>query len=101
MATTIHRKTLRADDAPGMELAQPVATVNSKVTSKIPAPVQLLLVILISFSSSYVLFQTVPGLTGNELSTVSRRPETTSDFALIPALRVLELAVGWFIGFDG
>jgi hypothetical protein len=82
-------------------LSEPLPTVNSKVTSRIPTSVQILLVTIISFSTSYVLFQTLPALTGNELGTVSRHAETTSDVALPLALKFVELTVGWLAGFDG
>lgn len=86
---------------PVVPIATPIATVNSRVTRKIPTVVQLLLVVVISFSTSYVLFQTIGPLTGYELSTVSKRANEVSDFALFPILKVLELAVAWLIGFDG
>lgn len=106
MAPVVQRKTLpRAEDtitaAPEVAIAQPIATVDSRVTRKLPTVVQLLLLVVISFSTSYVLFQTIGPLTGYELSSVSKRANELSDYALFPVLKVLELTVGWLIGFDG
>jgi len=81
-------------------LATPIASVNSKVTRKIPTVVQLLLVVVISFSTSYVLFQSLGPLTDFELAGVSKHANGVEDYALFPVLKVLELVVGWLVGFD-
>ncbi|KIW06279.1 uncharacterized protein PV09_02750 [Verruconis gallopava] len=74
---------------------------RSKATTKIQAPVQLLLVTLISFSTSYILFQSlVYPLTRGELSSVSKHSNDETDYLIFPALRVAELAIGWLAGFD-
>jgi hypothetical protein len=105
MATAVRKTLPRADGtvevAPLVPLATPLPTVESKVTRKLPTAVQLLLVVVISFSTSYVLFQTLGPLTQYELSSVSKRANDLSDYALFPVLKVLELAVGWLVGFDG
>jgi hypothetical protein len=77
------------------------ATINTGPTSRIPAFVQVLLVTIISFSTSFVLFSVGNGFTKNELAAVSRQPENFEDLLLFPALRIAELALGWYTGFDG
>jgi hypothetical protein len=71
------------------------------VASKLPTPLQFPLVILISFSASYFLFSAASAFTGMELSTVSRRIENPLEILAFPAWRVVELAVAWFLHFDG
>lgn len=81
--------------------ASAASTINSVTTSKLPSVVQLLLVTIISFSTSFVLYSTGAPFLNNELSTVSRVPESVSDLFWFPLLRVAELSLGWFVGFDG
>jgi len=81
--------------------AYAVSTIDSTATSKLPSSVQLLLVTIISFSTSFVLLSVGSPFTKYELSTVSKKPNDLSDVLLFPLLRVAELSLGWFAGFDG
>lgn len=103
--STIRRTAPRAEGtivvADEIAPAQTLPTVDSKITRKLPTPVQLLLVVIISFSTSYVLFQTLGPLTNYELSGVSKHANSAEDYAVFPLLKVLELALGWLVGFDG
>ena len=102
MAPVVRKTLPRADGVVAIApVAQRKATVDSTVTRKLPTVVQLLLVVVISFSTSYVLFQSLGPLTDFELASVSKRANEVSDYALFPVLKVLELAVGWLVGFDG
>jgi hypothetical protein len=71
------------------------------VASKLPTTLQFPLVVLLSFSTSVVLFSAASAFTGLELATVSSRIENTWEVLAFPAWRIFELAVGWFMRFDG
>jgi hypothetical protein len=71
------------------------------VASKLPTPLQFPLVILLSFSTSFVLFSAASAFTGLELASVSSRIENPWEVLIFPAWRIVELAVGWFMRFDG
>jgi len=96
-----HKNVTRTNGVVAIGPASATSTIDSITTSKLPHVVQLLLVTIISFSTSFVLYSTGAPFLRNELSTVSRVPENVSDLLLFPLLRVAELSLGWFIGFDG
>lgn len=105
MSTVTRRTAPRDEDVvvvyPAVPIATPITSVDAKVTRKLPTAVQLLLVIVLSFSTSYVLFQTLGPLTDWELGNVSKRTNNPWDYAVFPLLKVVELSVGWLAGFDG
>jgi hypothetical protein len=69
--------------------------------SGLPTALQFPLVILLSFSTSYFLCSAASAFTGLELSTVSARVEDPIVILAFPAWRIFELAVGWYMRFDG
>jgi hypothetical protein len=105
MSTVTRRTVPRDEDVvplyPVVPIATPITSVNARVTRKLPTAVQLLLIIVLSFSTSYVLFQSLGPLTDWELRDVSKHTNNPWDYAVFPILKVLELSVGWLAGFDG
>jgi hypothetical protein len=78
-----------------------IASPPPGASSKLPSKLQFPLVALLSFSTSYVLLSITGVLTRYELAGVSRRINDGWQIAAFPAWRTVELAVGWFAGYDG
>jgi len=70
-------------------------------TSRLPSMLQFPLVVLISFSASFILFSAGSQVTNFELSKVSRSVNDVGGVLAVPARRMVELAVGWYMRYDG
>ncbi|TID24495.1 hypothetical protein E2P81_ATG02800 [Venturia nashicola] len=68
--------------------------------SKLPQPLQYILVVILSFTASLALYSACAIFTKFELSTVSRRVNDPLEALIFPAWRIIELAVGWFARYD-
>lgn len=69
--------------------------------SKIPAPLRFPLVATLSLTISALLYSATATYTSGELARVSRRLERWDEVALLVGWRTVELALGWFGGYDG
>lgn len=70
-------------------------------TSKLPQPLQYILVVILSFTASLGLYSACAIFTKFELSGVSRRVNDPYEALIFPAWRIIELGVGWFARYDG
>jgi hypothetical protein len=68
---------------------------------RLPPWLQIVLVLIISFTASTGLYTVGSIFTRYELSSVSRSVNETWEVLLFPAWRIVELAVGWFARYDG
>lgn len=70
-------------------------------TSKLPRPLQFLLVVILSFTATLGLYSACNIFTKFELSGVSRRVNDPLEALIFPAWRIIELGVGWYARYDG
>ncbi|KAH8880730.1 hypothetical protein GQ53DRAFT_788505 [Thozetella sp. PMI_491] len=68
---------------------------------RLPFPLQFPLVILLSFALSSLAHSFLHEWTIGELDTIASPPEPASEIALLAAWKIVELALGWFGGYDG
>lgn len=69
--------------------------------SKIPVPLRFPLVATLSLTISALLYSATATYTGGELARVSRRLERWQEVGVLAGWRTVELALGWFGGYDG
>ncbi|KAF2432021.1 hypothetical protein EJ08DRAFT_732776 [Tothia fuscella] len=79
----------------------PSKTPVASSSTRLPSVLQFPLVVLLSFSASYILLSGASAFTKLGLASVSRRIEDGWWRILaFPLWRIVELAVGWFGGYD-
>lgn len=68
--------------------------------SQLPSVLQFPLVAILSFSISSLGYSFINEFTRGELATVMRTLQTPREVGIMTALRLAELALGWFANFD-
>ncbi|KAE9974827.1 hypothetical protein BLS_002879, partial [Venturia inaequalis] len=69
-------------------------------TSKLPQPLQYMLVVILSFTTSLGLYSACAIFTKFELSGVSRSVNDPFEALIFPAWRIIELGIAWFARYD-
>ena len=74
---------------------------DRKATSHIPRPLQFVLVVILSFTTTLGLYSAFGPFTKYELAGVSRKISDPVEALIITAWRIVELGVGWYARYDG